>query len=146
MFCFSMTPIATAASAEEEVLQLVVDFHKAFNTGDFALFSSLVWHSPKVSLFGPPMALSFLRRGWEAQEAFFKPLLSLPGGTFGTTFHNPEITMLGDDVAVVTFYQLWTINPPLSKESQTGKQRSTLVVQKIGGKWLIVHNHGSVFP
>ena len=52
-FCLSATSSAIAASAEEEVLQVIINQDKAMNTSDIELLSSLWWHSPKTSFFGP---------------------------------------------------------------------------------------------
>jgi ketosteroid isomerase-like protein len=54
--------------------------------------------------------------------------------------------MLGDDVAIITSYNVATGNPPAVKEQTTYLVRGTFVVQKIGGKWLIVYEHSSMMP
>ena len=41
VFCLSVTPSATAASAEEEVLQVATTFVKAFNNNDYKSIYSL---------------------------------------------------------------------------------------------------------
>jgi len=88
----------------------------------------------------------FLISGWEALEKSFKAHSEVPPGSFAYTLHNPIITMLEDDTAIVTAYNTVTINPPLVEQQITGHVRQTLVVQKINGKWLIVHEHGSRLP
>jgi hypothetical protein len=54
--------------------------------------------------------------------------------------------MLGDNVAVITGYLVITANPPVEKEQITMQSRLTFVVQKVGGKWYIAHEHTSAFP
>ena len=54
--------------------------------------------------------------------------------------------MLSDNVAIITSYNVCTVNPPAVKEQATYLVRGTFVVQKIGGKWLIVHEHSSLVP
>ena len=148
-FCLAITPSANAASVEEEALQVAANFSKAFSTSDFELMSSLHWHSPKLTKFTPSKSGAFLIQGWEAvaedwkQEVFNS---SYPKGTFEMSNHNPQVTMLGDNIAVITLYQITTSNPPVTTEQTVEQHRQTLIVQKIGEKWLIVHEHVSMLP
>jgi len=60
VFCLSVALSAKAASDEEEVLQVMTDWFKAFNTNDYDLMSSLHWHSPEISYFGPAIVMHSL--------------------------------------------------------------------------------------
>ena len=144
--CLYMFPSASAASPEDEVLQVATNFVKAFNTGDFELISSLHWQSPKLTKFVPNKAGAFLTQGWEAIGGDWKSNLGLPKGTWVISYHNPQVILIGDNAAVVAGYLIMTINPPAEEEQTIIQVRQTLVVQKIGGKWLIVHEHASLFP
>lgn len=144
--CLYITPSASAASAEDEVLQVVTNWTKATNTANFELFSSLWWNSPKTSSFAPPKSLAFLTQGHEAIVNNLKDMFEYPEGTVNTSHHNTQVTMLGDNIAVITLYRIFTINPPMVTEQSVEQQRQTLVVQKIDGKWVIVHDHGSMLP
>jgi len=146
VLCLSLAPSAMAATAEDEVLQVVTNFAKAMNTSDTELMSSLWWNSPRTSTFGPPKGLAFLTQGYDSIVAWFKSMNQYPAGTYMRTFHQPQVTMLGDNAAVITAYSIFIQNPPAAEEQSVGQERTTLVVQKIGGKWLIVHGHGSAFP
>jgi uncharacterized protein (TIGR02246 family) len=146
VFCLSVVPSANAASDEEEVLQVITNFVKAQNTNDTELMGSLWWNSPKTSTFGPPKGLAFLTQGWDSIMMWMKDMNKYPVGTYVRTIQNPQVMMLGDNVAVITTYSVFIQNPPVVEEQTTGQERMTFVVQKIGGKWLIVHGHGSVFP
>jgi ketosteroid isomerase-like protein len=141
-----LTPSASAATAEDEVLQVAKNFVKAFNTSDLELMSSLHWHSPKISTFTPSSTGAFLTQGWDMVEAVWRSNPGFPKGTWVITCHNPQVTLLRDDFAVITEYFIMTINPPASKEQSINQIRQTLVVQKISGQWLIVHEHASMFP
>ena len=149
VFCLALAPIATAASDEEEVLQVQTNFIKAVSTGDFALMSSLYWHSSKTSQF-PPGSPSFLIQGWEESfEKYWKSSLGSPEGTSTVTlmtFHHPQVTMLKDDVAIINGYEIEVSTDPTTQEETITQLRVTRVVQKIGGKWLIVHEHVSFLP
>jgi uncharacterized protein (TIGR02246 family) len=137
---------ANAASAEEEVLQVMTNFVKAQNANDSELMASLWWNSPKTSTYGPPKNLAFLTQGWDSIVLFFKDLNKYPLGSFSRTLHNPQVTMLGDTTAIATAYSVFTQNPPVVKEQTISQERMTFVLQKIGGKWVIVHGHGSALP
>jgi|WetSurMetagenome_2_1015567.scaffolds.fasta_scaffold24671_2 hypothetical protein len=145
-FCLYMTPSADAASAEEEVLQVVTYFAKAMNTNDTERMSSLWWNSQKTSTFGPPKAMAFLCQGYESIVMWFNDMNKSPVGSYVRSFQNPQVTMLNDNIAVITAYSIFIQNPPVVKEQFVSQERSTFVVQKIGGKWVIVHAHASAFP
>ena len=134
------------ASDEEDVLQVVTNWGIAMNTADVELMSSTYWHSPKTTNFSPNKAGAFLIQGWDALEKWWGGLLGMPQGTFVITQSNVQVTMVTNDVAVVTCYQALIVNPPADKEQSTNLVRNTRVVQKIGGKWLIVHEHASMLP
>lgn len=144
--CLSVSQPAVAATDEEDVLQVAENWNLAANTANFELLSSLYWHSPKLSEFAPLKAGAFLMQGWDTLEQWFKTYFEVPKGTVTSTYSNPLVTMITNDVAVLTFYQTLILNPPLVAEQTIIHNRVTLVVQKMGGKWVIVHDHASVFP
>lgn len=146
IYSLSFAQPINAASDEEEVLQVVTNFVKAYNTCNLELMSSLYWHSPNTSGFEPIAAYPFLFQGWEALGKYWKSNFELPAGTFTLSQHHPEVTMLGDNVAITTAYNTAIVNPPVVKEQTAYQVRQTLVVQKIDGKWLIVHGHASFLP
>jgi uncharacterized protein (TIGR02246 family) len=146
VLCLSVAPSAMAASAEEEVLQVMTNWFKAFNTNDFELMSSLWWHSPKLLRFGPDKSGAFLEEGWDVIAEGYKSYFKLPIGTWSESVRHPKVMMLADNVAIISVYNVETVNPPAVKEQTTYLVRGTFVVQKIGGKWLIVYEHSSLVP
>jgi ketosteroid isomerase-like protein len=60
--------------------------------------------------------------------------------------HHVQATMLGDDVAVTTAYANDIYIDPETGEETIGHIRQTMVLQKTGGKWKIVHHHASMQP
>jgi uncharacterized protein (TIGR02246 family) len=146
VFCLSIVPSATAASAEEEVLKVMTDWFKAFNTNDYELMSSLHWHSPEISYFGPSNSNAFLTRGWDQIAEVFKSLFENPVGTISNSSHDLQVMMLEDNVAIVTEYSIQTINPPLVAEQRILQLRGTQVLKEINGKWQLVHLHWSTIP
>jgi len=143
--CISLTPSANAASTDDEVLQVMNNWFKAFNANDYNLMSSLHWNSPKLSKFGPSKSETFLVQG-DSILSNWKLAFADPVGTYANSLHHPQVTMLDDNVAVVTLYNSQTITDPATKKQTVGLYRGTFIVQKINGKWLIVHEHASVVP
>ncbi len=143
--CFSIAPSAVA-SDEEEVIQAVGNFIKAVNTSDYNLMSSVHLHSPMISKYYPGKEGAFLSQGWEAFSITWKGMLADPPGTYIISPHNQQVTLLGNDVAVVTQYFIYRYTNPATKAQEISQFRSSLVFQKIKGKWLIVHEHTSGFP
>ena len=146
VFCLSVTPSATAASAEEEVLQLIADYFKGWNTSDYELMASIHWNSPEMSFFASSKDTSFLTTGWEQTAERFKSAFEQPVGTYSWSCHDPKVVMLENNVAVVTMYALLTVNTPNTDEQQISQIRGTQVISKIKGKWQIVHVHWSILP
>jgi uncharacterized protein (TIGR02246 family) len=146
VLCLSVAPSAMAASAEDEVLQVMTNWFKAQNTCDYELMSSLWWHSPKTSQFNPWKGGTFLIEGWDVIAEGFKSSYKQPVGTSTGSMRYPQVMMLGDNAAIITSYNVATENPPAVKEQITYLVRGTFVVQKIGGKWLIVYEHSSLVP
>lgn len=144
VFSLSFAQPANAASAEEGVLQVMNNWIKAFNTNDTKLMASLHWISPSLSKFGPDKGSAFLTQGESVAD--WESTFELPVGTFMNSSHNTQVTMLSDNIAIIAMYNNQTYTDPTTKEQTVGLYRGTFVVQKIGGKWLIVHEHSSVLP
>jgi uncharacterized protein (TIGR02246 family) len=146
VLCLYLSPSAHAATAEEEILQLVDNFAKAVSNSDFELMSSLYWHSDNISEFEPVAGYPFLEQGWKAVETWWTSIKGTPKGTNVIYLYQPHVTMLKDDVAVTTVYQTLVSTDQTTKEQSMSQFRQTMVVQKISGKWLIVHGHASELP
>ena len=142
-FCFPFTTSVIAASPEDEVLQVEYNFVKAHNTNDYDLMCSLYWKSPETSSFVPPQDNAFLIEGFDEIENIWKFLNEFPEGAFVISLHHPKATMIKDDVAVITSYHHVSFTNQSTNEQSVDYIRHTVIVQKIEGKWLIVHDHGS---
>jgi hypothetical protein len=134
-FCLYFAPAASAASAEEEVLQVATNFVKAMNDNNSELLASLWLQSPKTTYFNP--SGKFLSVGW---------MTNVPGGGEMFSLSHPRVTMLGDDAAVITGYFTIMKSDEATKQLSSEDLKETLVVQKNQGKWLIVHEHSSFLP
>lgn len=148
MCFFAISATSLAGSDEDEIINVMKNFSKAFNTSDSELMLSLHWKSPKLSKFTPYQTTigAFLAQGWETIENDWKGTLDQPEGTFVTTLNKPQVTFHEGDFAVVCGLLTMTINPPAVTETTTNTLRQTLVVYKVDGKWLIVHEHTSILP
>jgi uncharacterized protein (TIGR02246 family) len=145
-FCLYSTPSASAASAEDEVLQVMTNWFKAFNANNADLMNSLYWNSPKTTAFGPWADDPFLGEGWESNMEGWKSMAKDPIGTYVNSPSHIKVTMLTDNVAIITGYNTQIYTDPTTKAQTVSQVRGTFVVQKTGGKWVIVHEHSSVFP
>jgi len=132
-----------AASAEDEVLQVEKNWVKAFNTRDVALMTSLYWNSAKTTSFPPN---SFQYQGWDEISKMLKEDLAPTDDHQVWSLHHAQVSMLTDSVAILTGYHTVTTTNAATKAQTTDQLRATRVIQKIGGKWLIVHDHGSGLP
>jgi uncharacterized protein (TIGR02246 family) len=145
-FCLFVTPSASAATPEEEVLQVMTNWFKAYNTNNADLVASLYWNSPNLTAFCPEPSSAFLIQGWELNAAGWKPIAKDPIGTYVNRPSHIQVTMLTDNVAIITGYNTLTYTAPTTKAQTVYQVRGTFVVQKIDGKWLIVHEHSSILP
>ena len=146
MLCMSFSSSAIA-SEEDDVLQLQAKFLKANSTGDYELMSTLYWHSPNTKAF-PPGNPPLLLQGWdESIGQYWKNSSESATETVATAlFVQPTVTFLKDDVAVINGYEYFVVTDAKTKEQVTATVRVTRIVQKIGGKWLIVNEHASMLP
>jgi len=103
-------------------------------------------HSGETSFFGPGNTNAFLTKGWDQIAESLKTTFEQPADTLSISSNNIQVTMLDDDVAIVTEYAVQTINPPLVAEQQIMQVRGTQVLKKIDRKWRLVHLHWSTLP
>ncbi len=139
----------TAASAEvEELLPLFAKFEQAMETGDLEILEELYWHDERLTVFWPCPERAFRIDGWSQWQSSLKRFTSLvsqlPPGAVNMEFRQPSINLM-EDVAIATSYWVLTMPTP-EGGSQVMQGRSTVVLKKIEGKWVIVHQHSSFFP
>lgn len=130
---------AIKAEVEAAVRQLV----QALNTSDGVLFDSLWLHSDKTTFI--PVLQPFRVDGWPEVRQPFAGLLSLPPGAVSLVLRQLRIDLLGDEAALGTGHFIITIRPP-GGAPITINGRTTVVLEKVDGKWLRVHTHGSALP
>jgi len=145
VFGLSFTSSAIA-SDEEEVLDVLNSCVKALNTLDASFLSSVWWHSQDASTFGPNKSAAFLTQGWDKIDKSNQEMAKLPAGAMSFSMHNPQVTMISDDVAIATAYFTVVNTNPATSAQDISQDRYTAVLKKIEGKWLIVHGHTSPLP
>jgi len=134
-----------AGSIENEILQVVANFDKAFNSNSYELMSSVWWHSSKISRFSPGKPGALLTEDWKLFDPRFKARAQRKWPVTRIGRHNSKVTLLDDDTAIATSYVTLRIAPP-NQDPQIDYLRTTLVIQKINDKWLIAHMHASRLP
>ena len=78
-----------------------------------------------------------MRRGWEATRNRYNKRYPTPERMGHTTFSELEVRLLGKSAAMVL--GRWD----LKREPDPIGGNFTLVLEKIDGKWLIIHDHTS---
>jgi len=106
---------------------------KDWNAGDLKAFMKAYWRSPQLSFNSDGV----LKRGWTATMARYRQRYPDREAMGHLKFDVLEIRELGDDAAYVL--GRWY----LRKKKPAGGT-FTLVLRKIDGEWLIVHDHTSV--
>ena len=112
-------------------------------TGDAELFDTLYLQTDKTTTINSVQP--FRIDGWSDVRADAAGLLSLPPGFFNSVVRQTRVDLLGDDVAIFTGHFIVNVGPP-GAPVFTQNGRFTTVLQKIDGKWLIVHRHLSALP
>jgi uncharacterized protein (TIGR02246 family) len=138
-----VVPSGSGDALETAVLEVERNWIKAFNTLDFDLMASLYHHTPGTTSFSPNSAI--LYQGWDAISQGLEKYFDSPQGTFSWTLDDEQVTMLSGDMATILGTHV-VIDRPADGQEMTGRHVFTRVVQKIDGKWLIVHEHESHIP
>ncbi len=143
-----LSATATAQTADEDALKAEVaaataQYVQAFNTSDIDLLDTVSLQSDKATHISPTEP--FRIDGWTDVRRALAGELSLPPGSFSLVPRQSRIDLIGDDVALWTGHFILNIRPP-EGSPQTVNGRLTSVLQKVDGKWLIVHIHSSALP
>lgn len=121
----------TAAQDIKTILQIQT---KAWNEADIPAFMKYYWKSDKLTFSSGGTT----RRGWQATMDSYKTRYPTPQKMGHLTFSNLEVQVLRNDVALV----LGNWNLKRRQDEDLGGNFS-LVLRKIDGNWLIIHDHSS---
>jgi beta-aspartyl-peptidase (threonine type) len=121
------------AVGPEEAIPAQLDAQAAaWNAGDVEGFMRGYWQSPELTFSSG----GTVTRGWEPTLARYKQRYPDRAAMGHLTFSDLDIVMLGRDAALVL--GRWR----LERDKPVGGNY-TLVLRRIGGQWLIIHDHTS---
>jgi uncharacterized protein (TIGR02246 family) len=125
---------ALAETPEQAITAVITRQAEAWNRGDLEGFMDGYLKSDELVF----TSRSRIRRGWQVTFDAYKKTYGTAKESMGTlTFSKLEVHLLGDDAAWVL--GRWDLAGP--KEASGGI--FTLVMRRIDGKWLVVHDHTS---
>ncbi len=127
-----LTGCSAAGGLRTQLVAVLGEQAKAWNEGDVERFMQPYWQSPKLTF----SSSGRVTRGWEATLAGYRERYPTPERMGRLTFSSLEVFGLGADAAMVL--GRWQ----LEREAPVGGAFS-LVFRRIGGAWVIVHDHTS---
>ena len=131
---FALTIPAFADTSEQAITSGITEQADAWNRGDLEGFMCGYLKSDELVFTSG----SRIRRGWQVTFDSYKKRYGTAKETMGKlTFSKLEVHPLGEDAAWVL--GRWDLAGP--KEASGGI--FTLVMRRIDGKWLVVHDHTS---
>lgn len=121
---------------EALIRQVLEDQVSAWNRGDIEGFMKTYWNSPELTF----SSSGETTRGWQATLDRYRQRYSTREAMGTLRFADMEIRLLGERAAMVL--GKWEL------QNTAGNPHGnwTLVLQKFGAEWLIVHDHTSVVP
>ena len=126
--------VALAAPDESAAIRAVIDSQAAaWNRGDIDAFMEHYWKSDDLTFSSDGKTT----RGWQATLDRYRRRYPTREAMGHVTLSDFEITPLGDSAAFVLGQ--WK----LDRASEPISGNFTLVVRKIDGRWVIVHDHTS---
>ena len=130
-------PVAADSDPEAAIRQVLEDQSAAWNRGDLEGFMAGYWNSPDLVFTSGGQ----VRRGWKITLENYRERYGTAPETMGhLTFSELEIHPLSPDVA-------WVLGRwQLVMGSGNPGGVFTLVMRRIDGNWLVVHDHTSSDP
>ena len=122
--------VGLASEIVEEVLDAQRD---AWNAGQIEEFMDYYWRSDELSF----SSAGQVTRGWHATLDNYKVRYPSRQAMGQLSFDNLDIRLLGPDVAMVLGD--WQLN----RDPDPVGGNFTLILRKLDGRWLIVHDHTS---
>jgi ketosteroid isomerase-like protein len=126
------SPSSVAAAASRDIEQLLRVQVDAWNRGDIDAFMEHYWKSDELSFSSGGKTT----RGWQATKDNYRRRYPTREAMGRVQFSELEITPLGDNAALVL--GRWR----LERDAPVGGNFS-LILRKLDGRWLIVHDHTS---
>ncbi len=117
---------------EPEIVGVLRRQADAWNAGDVAGYMEPYWHSPELTF----SAGGKVTRGFESTSNYFRTAYPDRAAMGKLTFTDLEITPLCSDAVMVLGRWRLEATPPKSGAF-------TLVMRRIDGSWVIIHDHTS---
>jgi beta-aspartyl-peptidase (threonine type) len=125
---------ASTAAAEVAIRELLDAQVKAWNEGNVEAFMEYYWKSDDLTFSSGGKTT----RSWKATLDRYRQRYPTRAAMGETTFRNLEITPLCDTAAMVLGE--WSLR---RESGETIGGNFSLVLRRIEGKWVIVHDHTS---
>jgi uncharacterized protein (TIGR02246 family) len=127
-------PTAPQQDRETQAIKdLLTRQEERWNAGDIDGFLKYYWKSADLTFSSG----GTMRRGWKATKDRYNKRYPTPERMGRTTFSEMEVRLLGKSAAMVL--GRWNLH----REPDPIGGNFTLVLEKIDGKWLIIHDHTS---
>ena len=127
----------TTASDEKAVRSAFDDLMRSIENSNVEGTVAAYWNSPDLLIFNNNGTVT---RGWEQnrknRESSYPKIKNVKLET-----SNVRVSMLGRDAALVTFQ--WKQSQEYDNKPETASGRTTLVYQKVGKDWKVIHVHTS---
>ncbi|MCM2316426.1 MAG: DUF4440 domain-containing protein [Thermoanaerobaculia bacterium] len=134
LLALAVTLPALAETPERAITSLITAQAEAWNRGDLEGFMDGYLRSDELVFTSG----SRIRRGWQVTFDAYKKRYGTAKETMGKlTFSKLEVHMLGEDAAWVL--GRWDLAGP----TEASGGIFTLVMRRVEGKWLVVHDHTS---
>lgn len=130
--CAACRSTGGSMAAREEIANILGQQAAAWNRGDVDAFMQPYWHSSDLSFSSGGR----VTRGWDSTRERYRQRYPTREAMGRLTFSELEITKLGDGAALVL--GRWRLK---RKEPVGGA--FTLVLRKLEGRWIIIHDHTS---
>jgi ketosteroid isomerase-like protein len=133
-----LSALGAPGSDEEAIQAVLVDMWDAIEKGDIDRYQSHI--HPDFTQFGENDV--YLAEGKELEVSGMADYVKRATGV-ATRMHQPKVTVRGD-VAWITYY--WTDSGTTEGRRFTSRGKSTRILVKENGKWLVIHGHYTAVP
>jgi ketosteroid isomerase-like protein len=138
--CAGAAPAATQSTDEKLIHAMMVTFSAAFRAKDVNTIMSMYVHSKDLTAFDVAPPLRYI--GWDAYKKDYQQFFASFAGPIDDRIQSLKIVV---DGSMAYSEDTERISGTLTTGHKAAMiVRATDVYRKIGGKWLIVHEHVSV--
>lgn len=126
------------AASVEQVRNCFDEFQEAWKARDLDFIRNFYAHNPDMLLFFERRQL----RGWDNVETLYENMFAHAlAGSVVSTYSNVDAMASGDMAYVAANFHLQATNP--EGERSTDEGRVSVVFERRGGNWVVVHRHTS---